>query len=517
MKEDLIIVSVAHNYHDSNLSISRGSQILFSLEAERFFRSKKIQASPSQIKLLVNYALHEVNLKMSDVDYFVLGALNNPYEQNQNTIAADLRISGSEVMGLNIPTLTIRHHLGHAGHYYFSDFDDALIASCDGGGDQGERVVYFKGNDLQIERIEFNTEYHISTKPYGQFAAFIYGRGFCEGRLMALASYGKRNVELFTRVSNLFHQLKEVTFKEGQETIKEAFPEYCDLNLNEHFDDFANLGWAIQEKFTSERLANIKSVYQEQESSNLVLVGGSALNIHTNSAIYSEVSENIYIPPNCDDTGIAVGQNAVAIAHLLKVRPEVILPYSGFEPTDINRNSKTLIIEDLAEAAMRIRNGELCLAHIGRPEVGPRALGHRSFLFRPNDIELKKIVSEKIKGREWYRPVAPVILEEDLKNYFGPGPSTSKYMLFQYQANDQFKQLFPGIAHSDNSVRVQSIGETDCQIIRILLQHYKQLTGHGVLINTSLNLNNEPLANSLWDTQEIARKIHVPNFILRND
>jgi carbamoyltransferase len=519
MKTNPIIISLAHNYHDSCISLSFGNEIIASLECERIFRAKKICASPAQMELAVSFILKRFNLNISDIDYFILGALNNPY--SETTSFEDISEFKINFQGRKIPALIIRHHLAHAGFYYCSPFNDALIVSCDGGGDLGERIAYFEGKGQNIKRVNAEFDNHISTKPYGQFSSFLYNEPFSEGKLMALASYGAEDMKLNERVEAVFPLLKNVTFREGQNILNKHFPEFSNTIISD-FDKAAQLASSVQKVFIAKRLSNISDIYNKSLSKNIVLVGGSALNLACNSEIYNRISKNIYIPPCCDDTGIAIGQNAVAISYLLNKRAKCNLPYVGvgdneFEVQRLKRSNKNNfdIVDCPNIAARKLFEGKICISHINRPEVGPRALGHRSFLLGANNKNNKQIISEIIKKREWYRPVAPIVLEEDLEKYFSGGPNKSEYMLFSYEMKKGIKELFPAINHFDNTARIQTINQDNCKYMFNLLTEYKRLSGSSILINTSLNLKNEPLSNFLWDTYNIARKIHFPSFIFQ--
>jgi len=512
-----IFLSIAFNHHDSNVALSIDDVIVASLELERLFRAKKISASITHMEIAARFLLEKFNFTISDVDYLVVNALNNPFENS--TSEEDIRENEYAFLGRNIPTFILRHHLAHAGHYYFSNFSKALIASCDGGGDLGERVVYFIGDNLTIQRLLVNIDDHISTKPYGQFASYLYGEPFSEGKLMGLAGLSFKVSDVMLKlVSEVFPRLKNVDFVYGQTLLKNIFKSEQNLAKKDPLS-CASLASAIQSEFVKRRVQDIKKVYRTKYE-NIVLCGGSALNLGCNSKIFEDVTKSIYISPNCDDTGIAIGQIAIIIAKEIGKRPRCKLPYLGINESsqqfELTKKGKEKIFEienEPQKIAMRLSQDEIGICHIGRAEVGPRALGHRSFLISPLQILNKERISVEIKQRESYRPVAPIILEEDLQLYFQGGPARSPYMMFNYIANEEAQEKIPAVVHTDGTSRVQTVNKDDESFLRQILTEFKKITGIGVLINTSLNLNRQPITNFVYDTFEIARKINAKLFI----
>jgi carbamoyltransferase len=516
-KGKTIILSLAFNHHDSNIALSFNTRIVASLELERLFRSKKICASITHMEIGSRYLLENYNLTISDVDFLVVNALNNPFDNNY--YFEDIRENEYIFLNKKIKTYIVRHHLAHAGFYYFSKFRKALIASCDGGGDLGERVAYFIGEKLKIKRNNVDTINHTSTKPYGQFSKFLYDEPFSEGKLMALAGLNSRtSIKLQRKVSKIYPSLKNVNFVEGQNLLNEHFKKYKGLALKDPAS-CSILASCIQKEFIKRRTIDIKSVFNFEHES-LILVGGSALNLECNSTVYRSITNRLYIPPNCDDTGTAVGQCAIIIAKLFNKRPICNLPFIGLEeiPNDSYLTKKIklcnfTIENDPCTIAVRLANNELCIRHFGRPEVGPRALGHRSFLMSPLLMKNRNIISINVKEREWYRPVAPIIIEEDLADFFTGGPSRSPYMLFNYKVKRLVKDRIRAVIHYDGTSRVQTINEKDDPFLYQILIEFKKITGLGMLINTSLNLKGQPLTNFLHDTFEMARKIQFNLFI----
>jgi carbamoyltransferase len=159
-----------------------------------------------------------------------------------------------------------------------------------------------------------------------------------------------------------------------------------------------------------------------------------------------------------------------------------------------------------------LKDGVLIL-HNGKSEVGPRALGDRSFIARPDKLEVKKKLSEKIKQREPYRPVAPVVLEEKTREYF-TGPEQSPFMLYRYEVVGSQAEKIIGAVHIDNSARVQTINRDANPFLYDLVKAFGDRTGIYVVLNTSLNLKGEPLTNKIQESLDIYENIDGPKGII---
>jgi carbamoyltransferase len=152
-----------------------------------------------------------------------------------------------------------------------------------------------------------------------------------------------------------------------------------------------------------------------------------------------------------------------------------------------------------------LKDGVLLL-HNGKSEIGPRALGNRSFITRPDKLDVKERVSEHIKQREFYRPLAPVVLEERTTEYFR-GPERSPFMLYRYDVLEPKIDCIIGGVHAGKSARVQTIARTINPFLYDLTRAYGERTGTYVLLNTSLNLKGEPLSNIWQDSLGIYKRV----------
>ena len=153
------------------------------------------------------------------------------------------------------------------------------------------------------------------------------------------------------------------------------------------------------------------------------------------------------------------------------------------------------------------------ILHNGKSEVGPRALGNRSFVARPDKIEVKRKLSEKIKQRESYRPVAPVVLQDKVHDYF-TGEKSSPFMLYKYDVKPIVRNKIEGAIHIDGSARVQTVSKDTNRYLYDLIEAFGNHTGIYMLLNTSLNLKGNPISNTIEDSLGIYSKIESPKCLV---
>jgi carbamoyltransferase len=158
---------------------------------------------------------------------------------------------------------------------------------------------------------------------------------------------------------------------------------------------------------------------------------------------------------------------------------------------------------DIAAAAAKIiaENGIVAWFQ-GRAEYGPRALGHRSLLAHPAQADNVERLND-IKGREQFRPVAPMVLTDRAAEIFSRGPIPSPYMLFVHDVAPAWQDRLQAVTHVDGTARIQTVEATDDPLTAGLLTEFEQLTGIPVVVNTSLNTAGRPMVDSPRDVLEL--------------
>lgn len=423
------------------------------------------------------------------------------------------------MFGHTLPGYYIDHHVCHAASvYYRSGFDNSAIISNDGGDGTRNLSGYFLlGRD---EKLWVLSPHNLSVG--GLYLHMGHTLGFplvgAEGKLMGLASYGKPAFYNDAFKGNCFDVRKNTGAG-----LFGGWMQYCVTQAEKRGYDMdygspdsvlsplsVDLAASTQALFEASSLSAAETLYVILanlgiSTDNLCLTGGCALNCPGNSKLLNEGPfSSVFVEPNCDDGGLSVG-GALYIYHnmlgypLDKARVEQNQsPYLGLpvNPETIRSTLSTArgryVVEEpehLARtAAEDLYENRLVGWFEGRSEMGPRALGHRSLLADARHHENWRKVN-KVKNREAWRPLAPVVLASESAKWFHGAPSHSPYMLFTAAVkSDQI----PAVTHVDNTARIQTVDESTGAIYRVL-EEYCALSGVPVLMNTSLNGRGEPI------------------------
>ncbi len=247
-----------------------------------------------------------------------------------------------------------------------------------------------------------------------------------------------------------------------------------------------DLAASIQLLFEESILKSIKN-FDYKINNNLCLSGGSFLNCNINSRIINETNyKNVHHFPACGDDGIAIGAALYLSHHIFDQNRN---NYSDREICYLGKKYDDIEV-DYKYIAKLLSNNKIIGWFFGESEFGPRALGHRSILADPRNYHNRELLNFYIKNREWFRPFAPVVLEDECDKWFDLN-IRSPFML--YTCNVKNPNKIPAVTHVDNSARVQTINENmNPQYFKLLTEFFK-LTNVPVLINTSLNGNGEPI------------------------
>jgi carbamoyltransferase len=302
--------------------------------------------------------------------------------------------------------------------------------------------------------------------------------------LMGMAAYGKSSATTIMK-SKLISNEWDITFKENLHTG-------IDYNYMQYFKDMdvASSAQSLCENLIYNVMRRAKDFGW---STNLVYMGGVALNCLANRNL-GDYFENIWIMPNPGDAGSSLGAAALAYGGPIEFKHAYLgHNISGNYP--VNALLDHLLTDKIVGVAS------------GRAEFGPRALGNRSLLADPRGPDIKNRVNA-IKRRQEFRPFAPIILEEQVDNYFDMprGFPTSPYM--QAVGVCKNPDAFPAIVHKDGTSRVQTVAN-DGSGIRELLEKWFVVTGCPMLLNTSLNIKGEPMVNDRADADRFEKLYNI--------
>jgi carbamoyltransferase len=448
------------------------------------------------------------------------------------------------------------HHICHAySAWGFSPFDKAMIIVFDGCGSKRNNFVdYFNENHIgeSSEGSHFETlsvylldqgkltpihkewtkfekapkvDHFIGDSLGNLFslsASRIFGNWQEAGKVMGLAAFGEARP-----IDSMVEFQKKII--EGPFKIYKGKKDF-DSQPIESFQTSANIAASVQAKFeevTINLIKELKLKYPEFE--NLILVGGCALNCLTNSKIINEkYFKQVFIPPFPNDEGIAIGA-VLSLAHtkgkitFRKISvDEVSASLGRKKSSQISIDSIKVSFPDFRIHPWEMTSEVLAKGHVvaifqGPSEVGPRALGHRSLLVRPDIPDIKKYLNENIKFREDFRPYGATVLQDDVDLYFDVEKNFhAPFMTFAPIVKENKRSYLKGVTHKDYTCRIQTITEKQSDKYYQIIKMYKEITGESVLLNTSLNIMNQPILEDLEDARKFMKDSKV-NFLMIND
>ena len=465
------------------------------------------------------------------------------------------------------------HHLSHAASaFYVSPFEKAAILTIDGVGEWSTASICMgEGNTITVLK-ELNFPHSLGLL----YSAFTYFCGFKvnsgEYKLMGLAPYGspgdeqvklfveliKKNLVSLNEDGSIFLHQQYFSYATGSRMVDDAqweklfgIPKRKPESLPEQ--SYCNLALAIQQ-VTEEIVLNMAREAKRITCADyLCMAGGVALNCVANGKIHDAgLFKQLFIQPAAGDAGGALGAACAAYYIYFGCERKINLAqmdglqgsYLGTEYSEqevlmmsrkYNATYKHFDNEDtlLSEVARIIASGSVIGWHQGRMEFGPRALGARSILADARDVEMQKKVNEKVKFRESFRPFAPVVLIEDVSDYFEHNDA-SPYMLLvkpvkknrqiaypdNFQSQTLLDKLYyqrsdiPAVTHIDYSARIQTVHKETNMRLWKLLQAFKRYTGYSVMINTSFNVRGEPIVNTPEEAYCCFMRTHLDYLVI---
>jgi carbamoyltransferase len=334
--------------------------------------------------------------------------------------------------------------------------------------------------------------------------------GFCrssdEYKVMALAAYGS---------AQWIDEFRELVYPTGDGGFRVrpvdwgAFVKRVTPG-GSWTEDHANLAATVQLRLEEVLLSLVTWLHERTAQRVLTMAGGVALNCVANSRILREGPfEHVWVQPAAGDAGTALG-GALYVAHALGDQcapmPSAALG-RGWTDEELAAwlTSAGVTYErpaDIAaEVAAALAGDQVVAWFQGRSEYGPRALGHRSLLAHPGFAEnLERL--NTIKGREQFRPVAPMVLLSRAGEVFDTGPVPSPYMLFTHQVSDRWRARLPAVTHVDGSARAQTVDPAAEPLVARMLTVFERLTGLPAVVNTSLNTAGRPMVDDPRDALE---------------
>ncbi len=518
-------------------------KIVAAAPEERFNRIKMSTAFPFKS---IEWCLKKKNLKLKDIDLVTI-----PWNPAININSAssrwtnDLRWRGEMLSNIPINLMKIldtkpskqidlkfndlkvsylNHHECHAASAFFtSPFKNCDILTIDGHGEQDTCFLGTgKNNDInEIETIKYP---HSVGLFYGTFTDFLgFKADSDEWKVMALSSYARKKNNYDKKIEKLYRLTKDgfeldlsyfdfYTFDKKRNFFNEKFekligkPRAKSKKIDRKYYLIAGAMQRAFEKIVFHLLKILKS--KGSKSNNLVLAGGAAMNCVFNGLLdKSNLYKNNYIPAYPDDLGVSIGAAYLANYRISKNKRRKIFheKHNYYGPGFTSKEIKNEIVKSKLKyveykknltniAAEYLSKGNLVGWFQGNMEFSHRALGNRSILADPRNPKMKDLVNKAIKFREGFRPFAPAVLDKEAYKIFEMKKKDKVYFMEKaVKVRNFWKKKIPAVTHVDDTARVQTVIKSINPIFFDLISEFNKITKIPVLLNTSFNLNGEPI------------------------
>lgn len=513
--------------HDSAAVLIENGQVLAGIEEERLTRIKHTNKIWTES---VRFCLKTANKSLSDLDaiafYLSEDALNHTLKQhglknpalNQFEDARHFyQYLFQREFGVTVDRGIFRfvhHHIAHtASSYYMSGFDKALVLTVDGEGDDISSMV------AVVEQNQFTT---LATKSvadslghfYLNVIAFLGYGEHDEYKVMGLAPYGD-GTAYQAQFKRFYTLLPEGDYTLHTERILELYEVLTPRTRGSEFTQLhKDLASALQIALEDIIFHILRHFRTATGCSRLALGGGVGQNSSLNGIIMrSGLFDEVFAPAFTGDSGCAYGA-AAYIAH----QEQADLPFTRVDNAfwgspivdadiaeELTRWQDFLSLQKMDDTsetvAELIANGAVIGWTQGRCEFGPRALGNRSIIADPRLASHKDTINAMIKKREGYRPFAPSILEERVREFFEIAGDNINlpFMSFVLKVKPEWREQLPAITHVDGTARLQTVSKTTNPRYWQLINAFAHKTGVPILLNTSFNNNAEPIVDSITD------------------
>lgn len=527
------LAGLNHGPHDSSCALLKDGELIVTIEQERVSRNKRaLGESPADA---LRFCLEFAGITLGDVDAVALGSEHDllaqwmGYEGERRPVMLPYdspdwlfphRVFGE---GRRPPLVPVRHHDAHAGSCFWpSGFEECAILIMDAMGEDCSTSLAVGGPDgIRV----------LESHPVGVSLGFFY-EAACDyiglgrdnaGKLMGLAPYGRptEDVGLEYGPDGIRWCPVQESGLRGRALIEDRMSQLVDhfehtcfpytRGCTEDVMAYANFAASVQRAAEEVVLALTRRLRELTGHSRLVVAGGVGLNCTINGLLAeSGIFDEVWVQPMAHDAGVALGA-ALVVGHRWGQDVGGWTPmthaYWG-QPTDDSdveaelkraglRAEKLDTPELLRRTAAIIANGGIVAWHQERGEAGPRALGARSLLGDPRS-RATLVRLNQMKRREMWRPLAPSVLAERFDDYFTG--TASPFMIVAARVKPEARHLIPAVVHVDGSARPQAVSGTTNPKYAGLIREFERISGIPVLVNTSLNVAEEPLCSSPQDT-----------------
>lgn len=545
-------------FHDCSACLVRDGEVIAAAEEERFTRIKHgkrpVPFSTWQLPFhAIDYCLKEAGIMLADVAHIAYSY--DPWlllgqRKGQETIQIPLEPSASDAYKadwmspwdplflsyiVNAPRQLasgaphhirkrfrgvrhdgpyrwhfVEHHLAHeASAFLAAPFDECAVLTMDGRGEKATTSYGFY-QDRRYKRLkQVNLPHSLGLlyESVTDYLGFLHSSD--EYKVMALASYGKPvHVELFREILRYKgegdYEVRQVNWAELLGPSRERGAEFT----QHHMNIASSLQIALEETV----LQMVDWLHEQTGADELAMAGGVALNCVMNARVRDRGPfKKVWVQPASGDSGTSMGaalwidgqQRGMSQRHWRMDHAFLGPSYEDQEIEDFLKQAKlpyrraVSLSEEVADLLLK---NKVIGWFQGRMEYGPRALGARSILASPLDPSMQQRLNQ-IKDREDFRPVAPVVLEEEAAEWFVNG-AVSPFMVFVYDVRPDKEDKIPAVRHVDGTARIQTITRAQNAPYYDLIKAFQQRSGVPVLINTSFNTRGEPVVCTPRDAVE---------------
>jgi len=518
-------VSASHN---GAACLLHGDEIVAAVQEERLSRMKRDRTWAGEPSLAVACCLEAGGIGPADLD-LVVGCVQGRTALPRQDLACNPQL---DLARHGVRSLSISHHLGHAvSAFGSSGFPDAAVLVVDGLGspfddlsaaqqavadgveDGWESTSGFVASGASIEPVFQHLvpggawlirpdrgmpRFRSIGGMYSAVAQQIFGDPMEAGKVMGLAPLGEP----------VFGSERFFGIEGGRIVFRDHVPDLFDHDRRWplHRREYRNLAASVQAALEVAILHLVSGLQEQTGADRLCYAGGVALNCVLNERLWREAGfDAVHVPPAADDGGCALGAAWYGLWELGgrpggAMRRDSLGPASTRAQEDSVPGMVAVLDSDLVSSVTeRLVQGQIGGWVQGRSELGPRALGQRSILADPRDPSMKQRLNARIKRRESFRPFAPAVLAEAVRDWFevpADVDAQSPFMLRVWPVRAERREQIPAVLHVDGTARVQTVHEGP---LRDLLLRFGEVTGVPMLLNTSFNGPGEPLAETTED------------------
>jgi carbamoyltransferase len=517
--------------HDHSMALYENGKLIKFLQLERYSRKKRDNSLHKQIYSI----LKEEKLLGKEYDLiFVDNVVGRAFISNEGNMRfeaplnhgldTDMEKGIAYWLDGERDAYVLNHELAHIYSclpFYGNFRENSLLIHFDGGGSKSNfSAWHWKNNEIRLLEYHWDLKYlsaffNANALNFSILGANILDQNAVPGKLMGFASFGEYNpeIEVWLEENDYFQDVwksRKVFFEKARERFGYKKTQ---LDLNEKL--IQDIVATFQEIFTRDFIGRIKEIQSDLDADYLYYTGGSALNIVTNNRIIEEnIFKDIFIPPCAEDSGLALGA-AAYMEYQKHGAVECSSPY--LNNWQIENYKVEYTDEEIKAVADLLMANKVIGVCNGFGEVGPRALGNRSILALANSKKLADKVSIEHKGREWYRPIAPLMLKENLEYFTGRVGEfpLSKYMLMDFKVLPERRKEIEGVVHVNGSSRIQTIDSRDDNpFIYDLLVYLQKQHDIKALINTSFNKKGEPIVHTIKGAVISAQNLKLDAVVL---